>query len=109
MLEHGVDLKFRNDEGYTPLHSAIDRERSDRHEVLEMLLAAGAPVNLKGINDWTPAHMAAARDDVDALRLLVRYGADLTIRTDIDDYATPLEEARTLGKLAAAQYLESVT
>ena len=108
MLRQAVDLKFRDDEGYTPLHSAIDREQPDRHEVLDMLLAAGAPINLKGINDWTPAHMAAARDDVDALRLLVRYGADLTIRTDIDDYATPLEEARNLGKLAATKYLESV-
>jgi ankyrin repeat protein len=56
-----------------------------------MLLKAGAPVNRKGINDWTPAHMAAARYDVGVLRLLVRYSADLAIRTDIDDYATPLE------------------
>ena len=52
--------------------------------------------------------MAAARDDVEALRILVRYGADLSIRTDIDDYATPLEEARNLGKVNAATYLESV-
>jgi uncharacterized protein len=65
-------------------------------------------VNRKGINDWTPAHMAAARDDVEALRLLVRYRADLNIRTDIDDYATPLEEARNLGKVNAVNYLESV-
>lgn len=108
LIAQAVDLDFRDDEGYTPLHSAIDRQSSDRYEVLEMLLAAGAPVNRKGINDWTPAHMAAARDDVEALRLLVRHGADLTIRTDIDDYATPFEEARNLGKVNAAKYLESV-
>ncbi len=105
MLAQGVDLNFRDAEGYTPLHSAIERGLI---EILDLLLVAGAPVNLKGINDWTPAHMAAARDDVDALRLLVRHGADLSIRTNIDDNATPLEEARTLGKLAAAKYLESV-
>ena len=64
-------------------------------------------VNLKGVNDWTPAHMAAARDDVDALRVLVAHGADLSIRTEIDDYATPLEEARNLGKLNALRYLSS--
>jgi ankyrin repeat protein len=108
VLSQGVDLSFRNDEGYTPLHSAIDRSLPDKHAVLALLLAAGAPVNRKGTNDWTPAHMAAARDDVEALRLLVRYGADLTIRTDIDDYATPLEEARNLRKLNAASYLETV-
>ena len=108
MLSHGVDLAFRDEEGYTPLHSAMERRDVDRHEVIELLLRAGAAVNLKGVNDWTPAHMAAARDDVEALKLLVRHGADLTIRTDIDDYATPLEEARLLGKREAARYLETL-
>jgi len=108
MISKNVRLDFRDEEGYTPLHVAIERRAPDRHEILELLLRAGAPVNLKGVNDWTPAHMAAARNDVDALKLLVRYGADLSIRTDIDDYATPLEEARSLGKHSAARYLESV-
>ena len=76
--------------------------------MLELLLTAGAAINLKGVNDWTPAHMGASLDGVEALRILVRHGADLAIRTDIDDYATPPEEARNLGTLKAAQYLESV-
>src|SRR5206468_2622246 len=50
----------------------------------------------------------AASDDVVALRVLVAHGADLSIRTAIDDFATPLEEARILGKLAAVEYLESL-
>ena len=40
MLDKGVDLSFRDDEGYTVLHSAIDRERDDRHDVLTALLRA---------------------------------------------------------------------
>jgi ankyrin repeat protein len=108
MLERGVELKFCEADGYTPLHLALERTRGDKLKVLERLLAAGASVNLKGINDWTPAHMAAASDDVEALRILVRHGADLSIRTTIDDYATPLEEAQNLGKLNAAKYLASV-
>jgi ankyrin repeat protein len=51
--------------------------------------------------------MAAAKDDVEALHILVSHGADLTIRTTIDDYATPLEEARSLGKEKAVSYLEA--
>ena len=98
MLTKGVDISFRDDEGCTVLHSALDRELPDKYEVLELLLKHGAPVNARGLNDWTPAHMAAARDDVKALRLLVRYGADLSIRTRIDNFATPLEEARSLNK-----------
>ena len=106
MLSRGVELSFRDAEGYTPILSALERQHEDRLEVLKLLLQAGAPVNLKGFNDWTPAHMAAARDDVDALRVLVPHGADLSIRTEIDDYATPLEEARNLGKLNAVRFLE---
>jgi ankyrin repeat protein len=108
MLGRGVDLTFRDDEGYTPLLAAIERARPDRIEVLGRLLAAGAPVNKKGINDWTPAHMAAARDDVEVLKVLVAAGADLTIRTDIDACATPLEEAKRLRNAKAVAYLMSV-
>lgn len=108
ILGRGVDLHFRDEEGYTPLHACIDSPRADKHDVLELLIVAGAPLDLKGLNDWTPAHNAAARDDVEALRILVRHGADLSIRTEIDEYATPLEDARHLGKLKAVAFLESV-
>lgn len=108
MVQKGIDLDFRDEEGYTPLHVVIERAAADRYELLDLLLRAGAAVNRKGINDWTPAHMAAARDDVEALRILVRHGADLSIRTEIDDYTTPLEEARHLGKINAAKYLETL-
>jgi ankyrin repeat protein len=108
MLSKGVDLKFRDDEGYTPLHSAIECGTEARHAILRALLEAGAAVNRKGINDWTPAHLAAARNDVESLKLLVAFGADLSIRTEIDDYATPLEEAKTLRSAEAYAYLASV-
>lgn len=108
MLDYGVDLSFCDEAGYTPLLAAVESTREDRLDVLRRLIAARAPLNVKGINDWTPAHMAAARDDVEVLRLLVDSGADLTIRTDIDDRATPIEEARNLGKTRAVAFLEGL-
>ena len=33
-------------------------------------------------------------------------GADLQVRTRIDDYATPLEEARILGRWRSVEVLE---
>lgn len=108
MLSKGVNLNFRDENGYTPLLSVIDREKPDRYEILELLLKHGAPINKRGINDWTPLHMAAARNDIVALKLLVKYRADLSIKTHIDDYATPLEEARILNCEEAVKYLESV-
>jgi ankyrin repeat protein len=108
ILSKNVDLSFRDDGGYTPILSAIDRELPDKYEIIQLLIDNGAPINKKGINDWTPLHMAAARDDIEALKILVSNGADLTIRTEIDEYATPLEEAKILKKLKAVEYLKNI-
>jgi len=108
MLSKNVRLDFREEDGMTVLLHAIDRRQADRYAILELLLQHGAPIDQHGLNDWTPAHMAAARNDVSALQILVHYGADLTIRTRIDDYATPLEEARLLKRQEAVRYLESI-
>jgi len=53
MLEKRVNLAFRDEEGYTALFAVIDSQRADRYDLLELLLRAGAPVNLKGRNEWT--------------------------------------------------------
>ena len=111
MLAKKVELNFRDAAGETPVQAAIERDNEDRYEVLVSLLEAGADVNIKGQNDWTPAHLAAVRNDVEALKILVAHGADLTIKTEIDDYTTPLEEARILNKHSscseAISFLES--
>nr|WP_298097913.1 ankyrin repeat domain-containing protein [uncultured Shinella sp.] len=108
MLQHKIDLSFRDEEGYTVLHAALERAGQDKYSVLTLLLDKGAPVNAHGINDWTPAHMAAVQDEVEALKLLIEHGADLSIRTRIDDYETPLEEARSRGCMASVQLLENL-
>ena len=105
MLKQGVDLNFEDEEGYTPIHSCLEREGSDRYEVLDLLIRFVADVNSHGINDWTPLHMAAVRNDFKAMEILLKAGADKTRRTRIDDFATPEEEARALGQENAARYL----
>jgi uncharacterized protein len=66
---------------YRRAMAIVESGTVDQLERLDDLIVAGAPLNLKGVNDWTPAHIAATRDDVEALRILVRHGADLSIRT----------------------------
>ena len=107
ILSKGVDLSFRDPEGYTPLLSAMDRGLPGKYEIIQLLINHGAPINRKGINDWTPLHLAAVREDLEALQILLKNGADASIRTEIDGYATPLEEARSLGKLKSVAFLES--
>jgi ankyrin repeat protein len=109
MLSKGARVGFRDEEGYTVLHSVIQRDLPDKYEIMQMLIDAGADVNAHGINDWTPAHMAAVRNDVEAIRILRAADADFTIRTRIDDYATPIEEATRLGHSPeAVDYLEKI-
>jgi ankyrin repeat protein len=110
MLTKGASPVFDDAGGYSVLHSVIERERPDKYRIMRMLIAGGADLNARGINDWTPAHMAAARNDVEALKILYEAGADLALRTRIDEYATPLNEARHLGRSPdAVAFLEKVT
>lgn len=105
MLNKGVSLQFRDEEGYTVLHACVERKHKGKYEIMRDLVAAGADINAKGLNDWTPLHMAAARNDVEAVEILLASGADTTIRTTIDNFATPEEEAISLGAIEAAQFI----
>ena len=73
--------------------------------MVALLLSFGAGVQQRGINDYTPLHLAANIEHIPAMELLLSHGADLCARTGIDDCATPLEEAEILGRKSAADFL----
>jgi ankyrin repeat protein len=107
LLALGADPNAEADDGFPSLLAAIDRPGPDRHVVLGLLLAAGARTDQRGINDYTPLHHAACRDDAEAVALLLAHGADPAARTRIDDRATPLEEAERAGCARAAAALRA--
>jgi hypothetical protein len=110
MVGRGVELSYVDDEGYTPLISALHvEEPNKRHEIMRLLLAAGSQHDLIGLNRWTAAHFAASIGDVDALQLLREFGADLCVCTeDLGSWSTP-EWVATFHKHAAAlAYLQGV-
>ncbi|MEZ5901205.1 MAG: ankyrin repeat domain-containing protein [Hyphomicrobiaceae bacterium] len=100
-VQNAKEKIFRDEEGYTLLHAALDRCDNDKYTVLQLLIEQGAALNLKGINEWTPLHLAAARDDERAVEMLLAAGADPAIRTGIDGNLTPEEEAEMLGSAGA--------
>jgi ankyrin repeat protein len=73
LLDEGADPNFAaGDDGFPSLidvlhhrcRDAPELPRSgDCHEVLRALVDAGADVNVRGLNDWTALHFAAAADD----------------------------------------------
>jgi ankyrin repeat protein len=107
LLELGADPNYEDHDGFPSVIAALSTGRGDRKEIVGLLLAAGADIQQRGMNDYTPLHYAAAGNDVLSVELLVDRGADPDARTRIDDCATPLEEAENLGSLQAAALLRS--
>jgi uncharacterized protein len=94
LIEAGADVNARsaNDFDVLPLHSACAGNHDD---VVAVLLAAGADVNVTQRGGYTPLHGAAQNGaDVTIDRLLAA-GADRTARTD--DGRTPADLAEAAG------------
>ena len=107
MLARGVELEFRDAEGRNVLDAIIERtgDLEEKYEILAALIEAGADLDAFGFNGWAPLHLAAARNDLTALRMLLDAGAHRHLRTQIDDRATPLEVALDHGHEEAARML----
>ena len=105
LLEIGADPNPTDHIGFPPLIAALSCSRSqpgsparpDVVDIMKLLLRFGADPNQRGINDYTPLHMAVAERNLPALRLLLESGADPECRTRIDDYETPREMAENAG------------
>ena len=98
MLSKNVELNHRDDEGLTPIHSCIQSDLEEKYELLSLLIKTGADIHIRGQNTYTPLHLAAVLADQKAMEILLSAGADQTIKTTIDDCATPEEEARIMGR-----------
>jgi hypothetical protein len=65
--------------------------------VIRLLLSFGADPNQRGLNDYTPLHMAVAERQPLVVQRLLESGADPELRTRIDDCETPQEMAEAAG------------
>jgi ankyrin repeat protein len=113
LLEIGADPNAPVEDGFPPIIAALSctrdvpgsGRRTDVTEVVRLLLAFGADANQRGINDYTPLHMAVAERNLPAIEVLLEHGADPELRTRIDEYQTPLEMADASGLNEAASAL----
>ncbi len=109
LLDMGADPNHHDGDGFPPLIAALSSEREDVLKVLDLLLDAGANIQQRGINDFTPLHWAARYLDSVHVQFLLDHGADPNDRTTIDDYTTPLEEAASAGRTESVALLEPLT
>jgi len=105
LLEADADPNAPADDGFPPLIAALScardvpgsKKRPDVCDILKLLLEFGANPNQRGLNDYTPLHMAVAAGDAHAIQILLDGGADPELRTRIDDCQTPFEMAAAAG------------
>jgi ankyrin repeat protein len=113
LLQLGADPNPAEHDGFPPMIAALSCSRAHpgstaRHDVIDilaLLLEFGADPNQRGINDYTPLHMAVQEHNLPALDLLLRAGADASARTRIDDYETPRQMALKMDLLEHAALL----
>lgn len=115
LLEIGADPNPIDHAGFPPLIAALSCSRPqpgsagrpDVLEVMKLLLAFKADPNQRGINDYTPLHMAVAEGNLAAVELLLESGADPLLRTRIDEYETAREMAEHAGHEDIANLIAS--
>jgi ankyrin repeat protein len=105
LLEVGADPNAPVNDGFPALIAALSctgtaagaAARSDVDDILRLLLSFGANPNQRGINDYTPLHMAVGEKNALAVQTLLDGGADSELRTRIDACETPREMAEAAG------------
>ncbi|MCL7971774.1 MAG: ankyrin repeat domain-containing protein [marine benthic group bacterium] len=107
LLDLGSDPVYGHHAGYPAVIAALSSERPDRLDLVALLLDRGADIQQRGVNGYTPLHWAAAENDPHLVEWLLARGADPRAKTNVDDYATPLEEALILGNQEAARALRA--
>jgi ankyrin repeat protein len=110
LMQAGSNPNYQDHGGFPSIIAALSTGRSEKHEIVRVLIDHGADPNGRGVNDWTPLHYAVAMRDIVAIRLLLAAGADPSLRTRIDRYMTALEEAEDAGfKTGAALLRDAMT
>ena len=95
-----VDLKHADSTGCTALGHAVVRNHPD---VVEVLIDAGADIDVKDTRGRSPLHKASISGSLDVLKMLVKAGADVRV-TDNKGY-TCLTLAVANGRTETVRYL----
>ena len=75
LAEHGIDIFNKDKQGNNVLHTAA--RYPERKNILRMLLDSNFPTDLKNADGDTALHIAAQRNNKEAIELLLEAGAEI--------------------------------
>ena len=60
-----------------PIHKIIESKKENKHFVLKNMLIMGSDPNLKDMNGWSPLHYACKVGDLESVKILIEFGAEI--------------------------------
>ena len=102
MLRGGIPIDSTDENGYTALYRATNRNHTD---IVTELLKNGADVNVQNGHGWTPLHTAAENNNTDMMIALLEHDADSSIMNIRGQ--TALDVARMFNREEATRLLEN--
>ena len=106
MIENGIDLEFTDSEGVNILDEAI--VNGNIEFITYLLKEKKLDVNkTKRKSGLTPLIQASCYGNIDLVKLLISYGADITVKDNLN--MTASDYARKLGQKKMQQFLEDLT
>ncbi|MBA8667897.1 ankyrin repeat domain-containing protein [Holosporaceae bacterium 'Namur'] len=102
LSQPGINVNIRDYHGNTPLHTAAD---SGYTEIVKLLLAKGADVNLTNREGKTPLYESISTPhDIELIPLFVKHGANVNARRK-EDGCTVIHTAAWAGKVSTYKLL----
>jgi Ankyrin repeats (3 copies)/Ankyrin repeat len=97
LIDNGAPINAPGANGFPPLVYLARADKGARQAALNLLLARGADVNVRGPQGRTALHYAAAAGNAAAVRTLLAHGADQALEDD--GGRTPMKLARAAQKM----------
>jgi ankyrin repeat protein len=100
LLDYGVQVNAKNDQGETPLHLVSRGEYSslsDGVRVADLLLERGADMNAQDKFEWTPLHSASYNGRHEIAQVLLRHGAKVNLENYLGETALHLSREGKYG------------
>ncbi len=103
LITLGADVNWYDEEETFDLTALHKASRYGHKEIARMLIDAGADINIKDGDGWTPLHWASNNSQIEITKMLIDAGADENVQDNKG--RTPLHMAARWNEIEVAKIL----